>query len=102
MSICMSAAKMIKPPVTERISLARFLQRQAPKGWKITAVRHGISYQITTGDGVSATVSRPERAPGWHISEGWQVKILNTGISTEFTVTTPDGRSLFFHDCWNA
>jgi hypothetical protein len=75
---------------------ADFLQRQAPEGWTITATKHG-TYQITTDDGLTATVDYRG-----NISAGWKVKIHNTGISTEFTVKTPDGRELWFHDCWNA
>jgi hypothetical protein len=81
-------------------SFADFLQRQAPEGWTLTSAERG-NYQITTDNGLTAIVSRWGRVPGWHISEGWQVKILNTGISTEFTATTPDGRKLWFHNCWN-
>ena len=72
-----------------------FLQRQAPEGWTITAVKHG-TYQITTDNGLTTTVSRRG------IADGWRVKIHDTGISAEFTITTPDGRELWFHDCWNA
>jgi hypothetical protein len=82
-------------------SFADFLQRQAPAGWTITAIERRMGYLITTDNGLAANVSRSETAPGWRIAEGWRVKILNTGISTEFTITTPDGRELWFHDCWN-
>jgi hypothetical protein len=82
-------------------SFADFVQRQAPQGWTIIAVNPGIAYRITTDDGLTATVRRPERLPGWHISDGWQIEIRDAGISTEFTVTAPDGQELFFHDCFN-
>jgi hypothetical protein len=82
-------------------SLADFMQRQAPEGWTIIAVKHAFIYRITTNDGLTAIVSSPELAPGWRISDGWQLKILDTGVATEFTVTTPDGRELWFHDCWH-
>jgi hypothetical protein len=69
---------------------------QAPKGWIIRQAEGICRYQITTDDGLTATVDHRGK-----ISKGWQVKILDTGIATEFTVTTPDGRELWFHDCFN-
>jgi hypothetical protein len=72
-----------------------FLQRQAPEGWTITSAKHG-TYQITTDNGLTATVNRRG------ISDGWHVKLHDTGIAMEFTVTAPDGREFWFHDCWNA
>jgi hypothetical protein len=104
-------AEAVEFPVTDRgywRPFDRFLQRQAPRGWRIRAIysttykpgqepiARPIRYLITTDDGHAATVSRSG------ISEGWQLKLHDTGISTEFTVTTPDGRELWFHDCWNA
>jgi hypothetical protein len=77
-------------------SFADFLQRQAPVGWTIRELEGISRYQITTDNGLTAIVDyRGE------ISQSWQVKILDTGIATEFTVTTPDGPELWFHDCWN-
>jgi hypothetical protein len=76
-------------------SFADFLQRQAPKGWSILDLCHN-RYRIETGDGLSAAID--ERGG---ISAGWTVKVRDTGISREFTVTAPDGRELFFHDCWH-
>jgi hypothetical protein len=87
----------------------RFLQRQAPRGWTIRAIysttyepghqpdTRPVRYQITTDDGREAIVDRFR----FGISEGWTVKVLDTGIAYEFTVTTPDGREIWFHDCWN-
>jgi hypothetical protein len=54
------------------------------------------SYQITTDNGLTTTVD-----PSGISAKGWAVKVHNTGIAYEFTVTTPDGRELWFHDCWN-
>jgi hypothetical protein len=73
-----------------------FMQRQAPEGWTIREAAGVCRYEITTDDGVTAIVDYR----GW-ISDRWQVKILDTGVAYEFTITTPDGRELWFHDCWN-
>jgi hypothetical protein len=50
-----------------------FMQRQAPEGWTIREAAGVCRYEITT----------------------------DTGVAYEFTITTPDGRELWFHDCWN-
>jgi hypothetical protein len=68
---------------------------QAPEGWTLTSAERG-NYQITTDDGLTAIINTRRQ-----ISDGWTVKVHNTGISREFTVTTPDGREVWFHDCWN-
>jgi hypothetical protein len=81
-------------------SFADFMQRQAPPGWTIRQVARE-RYAITTDDGLTAIVSRKSVSKGWRVSKGWEVKIYDTGIATEFTVTTPEGRELFFHTCWN-
>jgi hypothetical protein len=75
-------------------SFADFMQRQAPEGWTIHQAPGICRYEITTDDGRKAIVDRSG------ISKGWTVKVLDTGIAYEFTVTTPDGREIFFHDCW--
>jgi hypothetical protein len=77
-------------------TFAHFLQRQAPLGWTIREVPGICRYEIITDNGLTATVDYR----GW-ISDGWQVKILDTGVAYEFTVTSRDGRELWFHDCWN-
>jgi hypothetical protein len=81
--------------LNEPLTFADFLQQQAPEGWKILDLFYN-RYAIETDDGLTATID--ERGG---ISAGWAVKIRDTGISREFTVTTPDGRELWFHDCFN-
>jgi hypothetical protein len=91
----MTGKQMVIFPMEDE-SLADFLQRQAPKGWTIRKVAGICRYEITTDTGLEATVDYRG-----NISEGWHVKINDTGIAYEFTTTTPDGRGLWFHDCFN-
>jgi hypothetical protein len=77
-------------------SFADFLQRQAPEGWTIRELEGISRYQIKTDNGLIATVDYRG-----NITAGWKLKIHDTGIATEFTVTTPDGREIWFHNCWN-
>jgi hypothetical protein len=72
-----------------------FLQRQAPKGWAICEAAQG-GYGIMTDTGFAALIDS-----GGTITDGWKVAIRDTGISREFTVTAPDGRELWFHDCYD-
>jgi hypothetical protein len=81
--------------MSDDIPFASFLQQQAPEGWKILDISHN-RYAIETDDGLTATID--ERC---QITGGWVVQVRDTGISREFTVTTPDGRKLWFHDCWH-
>jgi hypothetical protein len=94
-------------PLTDRAywkPFDRFLQRQAPKGWTIKAIYEPADpcevrparYEITTDDGLIAIVER-----SGSISEGWMAVVRDTGIADEFIISTPDGRTVFFHTCWN-
>ena len=71
-----------------------FIQRQAPPGWTIKPLGTA-SYEIKDDQGNRATIE------GGRITDGWAVSVYGTGIASEFTVKTPDGRTLWFHDCWN-